>query len=98
MSEKKYIIRYKMANFHSWCYSINITNNFTYSVGNKNNKEITKMTLKEARQNVIKIKKIRKNKPSRIIEIQIINIKTNKIIDPTINKPRKISRFELMEI
>ncbi|KKM19592.1 hypothetical protein LCGC14_1654080 [marine sediment metagenome] len=79
-----------MANFNKWCYSTNITDHSTYSVGNKNDRTITKITLKEAIKNVIKIKKIRKDQPSKITEIQIINIETNKTIDPTINKPKKI--------
>ncbi len=95
--EKKYIIRYKMNNFHKWCYSINITNTSTYSCGNKDSENITKMILIEARKNVIKIKEIRKNKPSRITEIYVIDTETNKIIDIT-QKYTKFTRFEIMEI
>jgi len=57
-----------------------------------------KMTLKEDRNNILKIEKIYKQRKSNITEIQIIDIETNKTVNPTIYKPKKVSRFELMDI
>ncbi len=97
---KKYIIKYKFNTkwgLRKWNYSTNITKNGTCSCNNKDYGNITKMTLTEARKNVIKIKEIRKKKKSEITEIQIIDTKTNKTVDIS-PKYTKFTRFEIMDI
>ncbi len=81
-----------------WNYSTVIANNGTCSVFNPNNESITKMTLEEAKENVIKIKEIRKQKKQEITEIQIIDIETNEIVDINQKEYTKFTRFEIMEI
>ncbi len=99
--EKKYIIKYKMNSkrgLKQWNYSTRITNYGTWSVSDPNrNNIITKMILKEARKNVIKIKEIRKKTEQKIVEIQIIDTETNEIIDIS-QKFTKFNRFEIMDI
>ncbi len=97
MSGVKYIIRYKMRGWHKWCYSIRIEDDATYSTGKENGPTTKRMTLKEARRNVIKIKKIRRGKSNDIEEIQIIEEETNKIIESEW-KYEEVSRFDLMEL
>ena len=97
---KKYVIRYKFNTewgLRQWNYSISIANNGTCSVIEIDNRSITKMILTEAKKNVVKIKEIRKKRKQEITEIQIINIKTNEIIDIT-QKYTKFTRFEIMDI
>ncbi len=95
-----YIIRYKFKKpwgLKKWNYSNSISNYGTCSCKDKDSKSITKMTLIEARKNVIKIKEIRKRRDAEVTEIQIINIETNEIIDIN-QKYTKFTRFEIMEI
>ena len=97
MSEKKYIIRYKFGsiNKEKFIYLTIITDYHTYSVIDISNPHIMKMTLKEAKNNATKIKKIYKQTAYNVREIGFINIKTGEINN---YKPKKITRFELMEI
>ncbi len=106
MSEiKKYIIKYKFGNLYAkgWCYLTKITNYTTFSKNHLNDKLIMKMILKEAKKNMTKIKEIYKELPYyNVREIQIIDSKTNKIIDEIINinqkEYTKFTRFEIMDI
>ncbi len=101
MSEiKKYIIKYKFNTkwgLRKWNYSTNITKNGTYSVTDPKDKDITKMTLTEAKKNVIKIKEVRKKVKQEITKIEIINTETNEIVDIS-PKYTKFTRFEIMDI
>lgn len=106
MSKEKYIIRYQFEGYIIWCYFIEMSYEDTSSYKCRDtvetvmrglyNTDIMKMTLEEARKNIIEIKKIRKQKGGEITQIQIINTETYKIVGK--EQKIEISRFELMEI
>ena len=89
MNQRNYILKYKFGNINKrgFVYLTIITDHHTYSTSDINNPNIIKMTKTETEQNTIKIKKLYKNTSYNIREIQIIY-----------TKPKKITRFELMEI
>jgi hypothetical protein len=86
MSEKIYIIRYKFGSFSNWCYFTMFSKNYeekddTCSTLHKDSTEILKMSLKETKKKYEKIKEIRDVIYNDLIDIQIIDTNTNKIID-----------------
>ncbi len=96
----KYIIRYTYGEHIGWRYFVRIAredkpSSDTCSTGDSDTEEIMKMTLQEAEDKVIKIKKIRMKGYEKIKEIQILNAETKEIID---NEPKPTTRFELMDI
>jgi hypothetical protein len=106
MSEKIYIIKYKPWS-NRWCYFTRIDSNLTYSIYDSNSSKIMKMTLEVAEEYMDRIKEIwEKDTILRPLEadIQILNIKTNKIVDIEQIKANKeflnreeISIFELID-
>lgn len=100
MDEKKYMIRYKLPNRESkwWWHFYKIQNGIIHSYATPNANMIKKMTLKEAKKNILKIKKIRKKVDGKEpTKIQIINTETNGIVSFE-DLEEEISRFELMEL
>jgi len=91
---KKYVIRYKItedAKYYSYFKRTKF--NTTYSSKNIDDEEVKKMTLIEAKEEVVKIEKLDRSRA----DIKIIDIETNEEVDIH-TKYTKYTRFEIMDI
>ena len=95
---KKYVIRYKItedAKYYSYFKRIVGNDDDTYSSDDINNKEVKKMTLIDAKENVKEIENLVKKGRIDRADIRIIDIETNKEVSTSYTK---YNRFEIMDI